>query len=264
VISPESRYIFRDGGRRGDALCAEIAGRMGEHLEDGGYASMLCNWGVVLGETDWSAAPRRWVAGNGCDAWILQGSSQDPLAYTALWNRSRDAASYDAALDRWTAYFDELDYAELCHGAIVLRRRDAPAWVRADVLPDGPLGLGSEHIQRIFDSETYLRSVPEDAALLDRAFRTMPDHQLQQVWKPRDGDYVVEHAAVELVGGLRFRGGVDPYTTHLLARCDGQRTLRTSAAEVAEKGGLTGEAAAAACTAVARMLASLGFLVPVS
>jgi hypothetical protein len=88
------------------------------------------------------------------------------------------------------------------------------------------------------------------------------DHRLQQTWTRRGADYVVEQSSVELAGGLRFQGTVDPYTTHLLARCDGQRTLRSIAAEVAAKGGLAADTAEAACAAVARRLASLGFLVP--
>ncbi len=265
VISPESRYIFRDGGRRGDALCAEIAGRLGAHLEEGGFASMLCNWGLAAGEEDWSAPLRHWVAGNGCDAWLLHGSSQDPLSYAALWNRSRDAASYGEALDRWVAYFDELGIDSIAHGAIVLRRRAAaPNWIRANRLPDGPLDLGSEQIQRIFDTETRLSSCADPRALLGCAFKAMPDHRLQQTWTLQDAGYVVERATVELSGGLRFHGTVDPHTTHLLSRCDGQRTLAVIAAELAEKGGLGREQAEAACVAVARRLASLGFLVPMA
>ena len=264
VISPDSRYIFRDGGRRGDALCAEIARSMPEHLENGGFASMLCNWGLPAGERDWSAPVRAWVEGTGCDAWLLHGSTQDPLAYAALWNRSRDAGAYAAALDRWTAYFDELGFASLAHGAIVMRRRDSThTWVRADKLPDGPLDLGSAHIQRIFETETYLSSVPDDRALLQVAFRTTTDHRLDQQWALRDGEYALEYAAVELDAGLRFQGTVDPYTTHLLARCNGRRTLGAIAAELTEKGGLAGDKAEASCAAVARKLASLGFLIPV-
>lgn len=264
VISPDSRYIFRDGGRRGDSLCAEIARCMQEHLENGGFASMLCNWGLHAGESDWSRPPRAWVDGAGCDAWLLHGSTQDPLAYAALWNRSRDAEAYAAALDRWTAHFEELGFASLAHGAIVMRRRDGVRnWIRADKLPDGPLDLGSAQIQRIFETETYLSSVPDDRALLEVAFRTTDDHRLHQTWALRDGEYVLERAVAELDGGLRFEGTVDPYTTHLLARCDGRRTLGAIAAELAVKGGLAGDKAEAACAAVARKLASLGFLVPV-
>ena len=264
VISPDSRYIFRDGGRRGDSLGAEIAGRLPEHLADGGFASMLCNWGLRDGERDWSAPLRAWVDGSGCDTWLLHGSTQDPLAYAALWNRSRDAAAYAAALDRWSAYFEELGFASLAHGAIVMRRRTAAKnWIRADKLPDGQLDLGSAHIQRIFETETYLSSIPDDRALLQVALRTTTDHRLQQTWALGDGEYVLEGGAVELDGGLRFQGTVDPYTTHLLARCDGRRTLGAIAVELTEKGGLARDRAEAACAAVARKLASLGFLVPV-
>src|SRR3989440_38649 len=58
VISPESRYTFRDSGRRGDALCEDVVRRAPAHLEEGGFATILCNWTLRAGE-EWSAALRR-------------------------------------------------------------------------------------------------------------------------------------------------------------------------------------------------------------
>ena len=81
---------------------------------------MLCNWGLRDGERDWSAPIRAWVDGSGCDALAAAPGTQDPLAYAALWNRSGDAATYAAALDRWSAYFNDLGFAALAHGAILM------------------------------------------------------------------------------------------------------------------------------------------------
>jgi hypothetical protein len=60
VISPDSQFIFRDGGRRGDALCEEIVRRVPEYLTDRGVATVLINWAIRHGE-HWSA-PLRWTA----------------------------------------------------------------------------------------------------------------------------------------------------------------------------------------------------------
>jgi SAM-dependent methyltransferase len=263
VISPESRYIFRDGGRRGDALCEEIVRRAPDYLEEGGFASILCNWALHPGE-EAAAPPRRWVERSGCDAWLLWSSTQDPLTYAAMWNRTRDRAMYDDALGRWTAYCEELGIASIGAGAVILRRRTAePNWIRADQLPEGPLEAGDAHIQRIFHTQDRLSTWPSDEPLLGQAFLVADDHRLQQTLALRHGEYEIERADVQLDGGLRFRGSVDPYTIKLLARCDGRRTLGDIATELAEKGGMPREQVARACAAIARRLASLGFLIPV-
>ena len=43
VVSPETHLLFRDGGRPRDSLCAEIVRRAGDHLEEGGFATILVN-----------------------------------------------------------------------------------------------------------------------------------------------------------------------------------------------------------------------------
>ncbi len=262
VISPDSRYIFRDGGRRGDALCEEIVRRVPDHLEEEGFATILCNWALTRDE-EWSAPLRRWVEGSGCDAWLLHSATQDPLTYAALWNRSRDRAPYADALERWTGYFQDLGIASIGMGGVILRRRSGAAtWVRADRLPEGPLETGDRHIQRIFASQDHLSAVENDEALLARTFCAADDHRLQQTLSLTDGRYTLDEAEVRLDGGLGFRGSVDPYTIQLLARSDGRRTLGEIAAELAEKGEIGREQVLEACAAIARRLISLGFLVP--
>lgn len=262
VISPESRYLFRDGGRRGDALSEEIVRRMPAYLEEGGFATILCNWGLRDGE-EATAPLRRWVEGSGCDAWLLWSSTPDPLTYSAMWTRNRNRAAYDAALERWAAYFVELGIASIGLGGVVLRRRSAGRnWVHADQLPEHPIAEGDVHIQRIF--ETHDRLAPlTDEQLLDRAFLIADDHRLQQTLAFQNGEYRTLHANVQLEGGLAFRGSVDPYTINLLARCDGRRRLADIAVDLAEKGGADREQIARACVTIARRLASLGFLKPI-
>jgi len=262
VVSPESRYTFRDSGRRGDALCEEVVRRAPAHLDEGGFATILCNW-TLRGAEDWSAPLRRWLEGSGCDAWLLRGATQDPLTYAAVWNRSADAAAYADALARWQAYFQEIGVAALGMGGVILRRRTAASnWVRGDDLPGSPSEPCGEQIQRIFRVEDYLRAVGDDR-LLDHAFTVADGHRLRQTLAPRRTEYVVEEAEVELRGGLAFRGTVDAYGFHLLRQCDGRRPLRDVVAELARLGDVDAGALAVTIVAVVRRLASLGFLLPV-
>src|SRR5215471_9258213 len=163
VISPDSRYAFRDSGRRGDAICAEIAGRLSQYLEDGGFASMLCNWTLERDE-EWSSPLRRWISASGCDAWLLRSKTHDPLTYAAFWNRSPKRERYEQALDRWTEYCRSLDIAAIGMGAIILRRTSRErTWIRADDLPEGETDACGPQIERIFQAEDYLASIRSES-----------------------------------------------------------------------------------------------------
>ncbi|GAA1130100.1 DUF7059 domain-containing protein [Citricoccus alkalitolerans] len=114
---------YRDGGRPGDRLLAELVATLPEHLEPGGMAQMLGNWeihgrpdgawdgttdgnsgdttdratdGVTEGASDrvagaaspqlpgWEVRPRSWVP-SGVDAWFIQRDLLDPAGYAETW-----------------------------------------------------------------------------------------------------------------------------------------------------------------------------------
>ena len=262
VISPDNRYVFMDSGRPRDTICEEVVRGAPAHLEEGGYATVLCNWALREGE-DWSAPLRRWVEGSGCDVWLLKGGQEDPLSYAAVWNRGREDAEYAAALDRWRDYYRAEGISAIGMGAVILRRRSGANWVRADVLPEDPTSDCGEQIVRVFEAEDALAGLQDDEALFARAFRLVDEHRLDQSLRLADGRFVIEQSEIRLQGGFAFRGRVDAATLHLLQRCDGQTPLRALAEEMeggrgaAEAGRVKGPLAAAV-----RRMVSMGFLVP--
>ncbi|HEX6162769.1 MAG TPA: class I SAM-dependent methyltransferase [Vicinamibacterales bacterium] len=262
VISPDSQFIFRDGGRRGDALCEEIVRRAPRYLNDGGFCTVLINWAIPNGQ-EWHAPLRRWVDGNGCQSWLMMSASQDPTTYAAIWTRSRDRDAYAAALDRWIRYFEELDLQAIGLGAVVLRKSPPEsAWVRVDYLPDSVTAAAGADIERLFGAHDYLASV-SDEALLAGTFKTRPEHSLLQTLTFADGRYVIDAAEVRSRSGLPFRGTVDPYSTQLLARSDGTRTLAEIAREIAGANDLDPGKFTAACAGITRGLIASGFLVSI-
>jgi SAM-dependent methyltransferase len=262
VISPESRYVFQDGGRPGDSLSEEVVRRAPAHLEEGGFATILVNWALREGE-EWDAPLRRWVEGNGCDAWLLRGDLQDGLTYAAIWNRARGPSEYGPAIDRWVEYYRESGIASIGMGAVILRRRSrGPNWVRVDVMPSDPKTACHEQILRIFAAQDRLATEPGDAAILARRFRLVEDHLVAQTLRRSGDQYAIAEAEIQLTEGLRFRGTVDPYTLHLLQRCDGARTLGEVVEELLARGGADRDRLTAVVAEAARRLAGLGFLVP--
>jgi SAM-dependent methyltransferase len=262
VISPESRYVFQDGGRPGDSLSEEVVRRAPAHLEEGGFATILVNWALREGE-EGQAPPRRWVEGNGCDAWLLRGDIQDGLTYAAVWNRGRGPGEYGPAIDRWVEYYRESGIASIGMGAVILRRRAGGAnWIRADAMPNDPNQPCHEQILRVFAAQDRLSAGSGDLEILAQRFRLAPDHVITQKLRRSGDEYAIEEAEIRLTGGLGFRGSVDPYTLHLLQRCNGARTLGEVAGELAAKGVADPGRLTAVVAEAARRLAGLGFLVP--
>jgi len=258
VISPETRFAFRDSGRRGDAVSAEVVRGAAAHLEEGGHATVLCNWALAEGE-EWSAPPRRWAEATGCDALVLYRGSQDALAYAAAWNRSLDRTAYGEALDRWAAHFRALGVAAVGLGAVVLRRRPGGrSFVHAEELPERPQGPAGDHILRMLAAQQALRAGGPDAVPLGGRYRAAPRHVVEQRLAPGDGGYRLEEARLRLDEGLGFDGTVDAFALELLRLCDGRRMLGDAV------GALCGEGRAerSSVLQVARRFLALGFLVP--
>ena len=261
VISPDMQLVFRDGGRRGDALCEEIVRRAPQFLNAGGFCTVLINWAIPNGH-EWHVPLRRWVDGNGCQSWLMMSASQDPTTYAAIWTRSRDRDAYGAALDRWINYFEELDLQAIGLGAVVMRKATPQsAWVRVDYLPDSVTTAAGADIERLFEAHDYLSSVT-DETLLASTFKTRPEHALLQTLEFKDGRYVIDAAEVRSRSGLPFRGTVDPYSTQLLARSDGTQSLAEVAREIAGAHDLDRDKFTAACVGITRGLVASGFLQP--
>ncbi len=262
VVSPESWLLFRDAGGAGDGICARTVAGLGPHLAEGGFASVLANWAIGDGE-HWSLAPRRWVEGTGCDAWILRWETQDALTYAAAWTRGPEAGAYDDALARWAAHYDSLGIRSLAMGAVVLRKRgDGPCWVRADDLQAPPDRDASSALLRVFAGEDRLRALEGDEALLEEVLSAAEPLRLRQTVAFRKGTPEVQEAELSLADGLPLRGGADAGTLRLVQLCDGRRRLREVVAEMARSAGTDAGALTGPTLAVARRLVALGFLEP--
>jgi methylase of polypeptide subunit release factors len=263
VISPESQYLFRDGGRPADTLSEEVVRTAPTCLNEGGIASILCSW-VQRKDTDWTTRPREWVAESGCDACLLRGVTQDPLSYAASWNRGHGAASFGQRLDQWKAYYQKLDLEALGVGAVLLRRRHSQQhWIRTDDLPKTFAGSCSDHLHRVIQAEDFLAQQDIADTLFDGRYDLSPDHVLHQTLRHEPGTFALERMELALKGGLQFRGNIDAATFQLLRRCDGRRTLRDILSEVAGVGKTTFDQIRGQASQVVRELIRCALLVPV-
>jgi protein-L-isoaspartate O-methyltransferase len=264
VVSPDTRYAYRDSGVAADAFCERLVRESAAHLQEGGFAHLLVGW--ILGDADWWERPRSWIEGGECDCWLLLGVARDPLTHAAVWNDelARDPDRFGETLDRWVGYLHDLGADAVAEGAVVLRRRSGAAnWFRADRVPPGRPSPDGDQVLRVFAAQDFLHGAGEEA-LLDQRLSLAPSVRVEQELTCRDGGYVVETMTLALGEGLGFRAGIDQNTASLVPLLDGELPLRAAIAAAAGSRGLDDadrEAFHRGAIEIVRTMLELGFLV---
>ncbi len=260
VISPETRYEYRDSDLPGDAVSREVVRGAAEHLRSGGYATVLCSWGTRTGGK-WSDEPAGWVKGIGCDAWVLHYKTEDPIDYAATWLSAYKGPAYGEGLDRWLDYYRELGLDEICTGAVILRRTDSgDGWFRADSVPASNSSDTTEHVLRVFKNQDYLQATPRDEDILGASFLLAADHTVEQKMTVKDGSYQVQEVLVRIGEGLAFVGEGDLFVLRVLSECDGRHRLRDLVREAASMMEVEVAELEPVAVEVIRQMLSLGFL----
>jgi methylase of polypeptide subunit release factors len=216
VVSPARELVFRDGGLGGDELSRETVVGAARHLRDGGFASILCSWITESG-------PRRWLDGSGCDAWVLELTTDSPVTYAVRWNSApgRRGAAVAEAAEPWLADYRARGIEAISTGIVVLRRRAGANWIRFDELTLGPRGDAGAHVERVFAAQDELTSLG-DEGLLAAALVLAPGTLL--VERRRAGG-ALERARITVEEGIPLRGAVPVSLAPVLAALDGRRPL---------------------------------------
>ncbi len=250
VVSPDSEFLYRDAGLPGDSASRDLVAGAAEHLANGGFAHLLCNWAHAA--DDWTAPVREWVAEAGCDAWALRFGSRDALRYAAGWNahlKDADPAEFESAVERWLDYYRRLGIEAIAYGLIILRcRPSGTGWFRAAELPRRPVGDPTAHFQRLFSNE----EPSGDDGLLDARLSPAPGQTVEQLLVAEASGYRTDHAIVRVAPGIGVDCEVDGAAIAVLEGCDGRRSLREV---VADNGGH-----AAAILPARRRLLELGMV----
>ena len=256
VVSPESAYLFRDGGLRGDAVSELVVRGTPATLAPGAFASILIAW--ALEPDDPAAHPRRWLAGSGCDAFLLHTSTDDPIETATVWNRDLldRPDAYSAALDRWLAYYRDLGIEHLGYACLVLRkRRDGrDGWLETLQLPQAALRPAGRHVRRLFETRDRLDQLDSDDALLARRLRVVDDAVVSRDTRFASGQWHADTLTLRLETGLPFTAELDPPTATLIRELDGSRTLEEALATAVERD------AAREGLSLARRMLEIGFL----
>jgi SAM-dependent methyltransferase len=265
VISPESRYIYRDSPMAGDGVCRKIVREAPNYLNEGGFCQLLCNWGELSGQ-DWRELLRGWFDGCGCDVWVMRNQSRDVANYAANWIRHTEkleTENMEGRFGEWLSYYEDQRIERVGGGVINMRRRSGgDNWFHADDGVETMFGPGGEYILKGFAARDFLEGAKDDAALLGATFTLSQDTRLVQQKLPSAEGWMMEVSEIHLSRGLAQKGRIDPYVETLLIGCDGTRPLEALIREMAEALAVeTSEIVSAAC-ALVRDFVLRGFLLP--
>lgn len=251
VISPDSSFVFRDGGLHGDAVSRKVVRGAATHLRDGGRATILCNW-ICRGAGETWQPLEAWVEGTGCDALLLAHAPVEPFSYAALWNEPLrgDREAYEASVQRWLHYYEQEGIAAIGIGAVVLRRREGENRCRGFDLERPATGHAGPQLVRLFNAMDA--PAVDDDSFLEGRYRLVDGHNLDQSLRFENGRYGVQGVRVTLDDGVGLTATVDAAILSLLFALDPSRKLRSALSEA--------EISANAAVPAMRVLFERGFL----
>jgi hypothetical protein len=262
VVGPgTTTHTYRDSGRVGDRVGAELAAAAPALLTEGGTMQYLANWLHVAGE-DWGERVAGWFAGTGLDAWVIQREVAEPLAYVNLWQTDVGETLDPQRAAAWLDWFDAHKVEAVGFGIVNLRRsgRDDPVLRIEDLrqLVQPPMGA---QIGAWFDRQDWLRG-RDEADLLAARYRAAPDLQLQQEATMGDEGWAVDRQVLAMPHGLRWSEEVDPLVLALVGGCDGRVPLRDQLTVLAVAHDVPEEDLAEAAVPIVAHLVERGLIEP--
>jgi methylase of polypeptide subunit release factors len=263
VVSPETKLTFRDGNLAGDGFAQALIRGVPDHLEEGGFCQIVCEWAHVEDEP-WEDRLRGWFEGLGLDAWVLRTECFDADAYASLWiglTETREPGPAAALHGRWMDYYRERRIVAVSFGVITMRY--APGrenWFAVDESTPTRTGEWGDDVARMFAAREYLRRMPDPAALLLEPLRLLPEVRIRQELTPAKSGWQVKRMELVRSKGLCYNAGVDQWIAGLLARMNGKRPLSVLIDELAEQSGQDPSEIRPNILEVVRYLLERGFL----
>jgi hypothetical protein len=262
VVGPGvATHTYRDSGRAGDAVCAELAAAAPDLLTDGGHMQFLANWEHVAGE-DWADRVESWFAGTGLDAWVIQREVADPAAYVGLWLADASETPDPARAAAWLDWFDAHKVEAVGFGLVSLRKagHDDPILRIEDLRQQVQPALG-ERVTEWYARQDWLRSHDAPAMLATR-YRMAEGLQLRQEATMGDEGWAVDRQVLTMPQGLRWTEEVDPLVLAVVGGCDGTVPLTDQVALLAVAHEVAADELAEAVVPIVAHLVERGIVEP--
>jgi methylase of polypeptide subunit release factors len=274
VVSPETRFVYRDSGHARDELCRNLVRDSASHLNEGGFCQMLCHWVHLTGES-WQSRLSSWFEGTGCDVWVMKMETEEPAAYAAKWCgvHTPNLESRLAETQKWQDYYRQEGIEAISGGLITMRRR-SPDRGRSNfiALKDAPERIArpcGDSIANLFAARDLLDSLDERQFLLLK-LRCAEGLRLTQELKTSFGGWTPNATAeaptgmrLSLVADWTYSCRTDSLVAQLLAHFDGSKTLGDVLRNLAESMKTDLDRIKPGALPIVRELVEWGGLVPV-
>lgn len=261
-ITPQTDYLFCENSMELDGLCRRLVKEAPDHLNEGGYMQMLCEWAQIAGQP-WEERIAEWLESTGCDAWVMKGLTQDPAEYAQhrIRETSQDSSGDAAMFDGYMNYYRQRGVEAIHDGLIVMRRRTGDNWVRIEEVPKTPNGDLSQLILTTFAAHDLVRAMENDEQLLATRPRLAASVRLEQICDQANGQWHAESLTLRLISGFPFHMTVQPLVAEFLATCDGSRTADEAIQSFAVTANAPLDQVRKECLTMIRKLIERGFIV---
>ncbi len=268
AVNPDVGIMFLSGRMRGDGFCEQMIRGIPAHLNEGGFAHVLCD---VVRTAEQSPFDRfsEWAAGSGCDVLLIADQPKAPRDYAESWLApiaQIDAQRYRDERTRWIQFYSDAGFLAFQHYMAVLRKRtpqdgDPPNWTHSTDRQALEDDFG-HHVIRLFANEDLIRR--GDQALLESRLKLAPDAVLEVAFKPGDRAWTPAESALRLTGGIDQQAGMPHALALAIAELDGTATVTEFIDSFAQQveGGDPPTIQKAVLQAITQML-RFGFLAPV-
>ena len=225
-------HAYRDSGRPGDAICAELAAAAPALLNPGGTIQFLANWLHIAGE-DWADRVAGWFAGTGMDVWAIEREVSDPMSYVDLWLTDAAEDPDPQRVAAWLDWFDAHKVDAIGFGLITARNTgNQDPVVRVETLRQPLAKPFGPQVKAWFQRQDWLGTQSTEALLATR-YRAAPGLTLHQEATIGAQGWDVTRQSLVQTQGLGWSEEIDPVILALIGGCDGSVPLRDQIAVLA-------------------------------
>ena len=263
-VTPKVRRVFSDNSMELDGFCRMLIRQAPEYLNPDGYCQMMVEWVQVKGQP-WQERIGEWVAGLGCDAWVMMSYVQSSVDYTLVRieedreELKDDPAAQAALVDTWLEYFGRHGVESIHGGIIMLRRREGPNWTRMEELPSLPQRPFGDFLRNVFETHNALEKMRDDELLAMRPSLPATSRLVRQFGIADEG-WRLTALDLHVGEGFPYMLALQPQVAEFIGSCTGKLTLAEIADGLSAAMAVNPEAVRRECCAIVRRLADRGMM----
>jgi hypothetical protein len=262
-VTPSVRRVYSDNSLELDGFCRMLIAQAPAHLNENGYCQMLVEWVQIKGQP-WRDRLSQWFQSNGCDVWVLSSYKRSAAEYAmirVMEDRDTTSPAEQASTSaQWQAYFESNQVETIFGGIVVMRRREGRNWIRMEELSAMPTRPFGDFIRRVFENHDYL-ACHADPQLLEARPALPPSARLHKQFKISPEGWLLTSIDLQLGEGLPYSIALQSQVADFLAACDGKRTLKEIATEIAAEHGMDPAMVSREICNVIRQIADRGILI---